>query len=173
MVIPSTTTLRTSNAGILASINGCIPSNVLPEGSCTRLTPLLASAPPNGIAVTMGSNGIDRTASRYGKHGNGLRSLVSNAVSRFARLILRVPSGATSIARWRTLDSAEGSQWVYDLTVRSHACYQANGILVSNSDAFRYLAVGHKTAQPKQAFSPPRYRSGGGGSGSGLDWMGL
>jgi phage terminase large subunit len=41
------------------------------------------------------------------------------------------------------------------------------------ADAFRYMSVGHKNAQPKQAFAPSRYRSGGGGNGSGLDWMGL
>ena len=30
---------------------------------------------------------------------------------------------------------------VYDLTVAKHQCYRANGILVSNCDAFRYLAM--------------------------------
>ena len=30
---------------------------------------------------------------------------------------------------------------MYDLTVRKNACYLANEILVSNCDAFRYLAV--------------------------------
>jgi hypothetical protein len=37
---------------------------------------------------------------------------------------------------------------VYDLTVKSHACYQANGLLVSNSDAARYLALGVREATP-------------------------
>lgn len=30
---------------------------------------------------------------------------------------------------------------VYDLTIEKHHCYLANGLLVSNSDSFRYLAV--------------------------------
>ena len=30
---------------------------------------------------------------------------------------------------------------VYDLTVEKHHCYLANGLLVSNSDAFRYLSI--------------------------------
>lgn len=34
---------------------------------------------------------------------------------------------------------------VYDFEVEDDHCYYANGILVSNSDAFRYLAIGIKT----------------------------
>ena len=30
---------------------------------------------------------------------------------------------------------------VYDLTVEHHHCYIANGLLVSNCDAFRYAAI--------------------------------
>lgn len=37
---------------------------------------------------------------------------------------------------------------VYDLTVEKHHCYLANGILVSNSDAFRIFAVGYRRAKP-------------------------
>jgi len=33
---------------------------------------------------------------------------------------------------------------VYDLTIEKHHCYLANGILVSNSDAFRGLAVAYE-----------------------------
>jgi len=33
---------------------------------------------------------------------------------------------------------------VFDLTVEKHHCYLANGLLVSNSDAFLNLAVGLK-----------------------------
>ena len=36
------------------------------------------------------------------------------------------------------------AQYVYDIEVEHDHCYYANGILVSNSDAFRYLAVGLK-----------------------------
>lgn len=30
---------------------------------------------------------------------------------------------------------------MYDLTVKKHGCYQANGLLVSNSDGWRTVAV--------------------------------
>jgi hypothetical protein len=65
----------------------------------------------------------------------------SSAGNFLLRLILRAPNGATSIVRWRTCDSGAAVRSVYDLTVENHACYQANGILVSNSDALRYLAL--------------------------------
>jgi hypothetical protein len=35
----------------------------------------------------------------------------------------------------------KGRQLVFDLTVKKNACYQANGLLVSNSDGFRTVAV--------------------------------
>lgn len=35
---------------------------------------------------------------------------------------------------------------MYDLSVLPHQCYLANGLLVSNSDAFQVLAVGLKQA---------------------------
>ena len=35
-----------------------------------------------------------------------------------------------------------GFEDVYDITVEKHHAYLANGILVSNCDALRYLAVG-------------------------------
>lgn len=51
-----------------------------------------------------------------------------------------------------------GGTLVFDLTVERNGSYQANGLLVSNSDAFRYLAMAwkelkgepdKKTAKPK------------------------
>jgi hypothetical protein len=44
---------------------------------------------------------------------------------------------------------------VYDLTVKDHACYQANGFLVSNSDAFRYLGLAWRQMQPEKPPKPP------------------
>ena len=40
--------------------------------------------------------------------------------------------------------SAGSLSKVYDITVDKHHCYYANGVLVSNSDALRYLAVNFK-----------------------------
>jgi hypothetical protein len=104
---------------------------------------------------------------RGGTLGRGIRASVRTAVSRFCRHILRGRSGAISIAKWKRFDVSAERPWVYDLTVEGHACYQANGILVSNSDAFRYLATRQKTPveKPKTVMAP-RYNSGGTG------WMG-
>jgi hypothetical protein len=45
-------------------------------------------------------------------------------------------------------------QEVYDLEIEDDHCYYANGFLVSNSDAFRYLAVGLKTMQARDGRKP-------------------
>lgn len=83
----------------------------------------------------------------------GLSAAVRTAVSRSCRLILRAPSGAISIARWKRCENGVAGQLVYDLTVAGHACYQANGLLVSNSDAFRYLAMAWRELVPEP---PPK-----------------
>ncbi len=46
---------------------------------------------------------------------------------------------------------------VYDLTVETHSCYRANGILVSNSDAFRTFATSVRTPilTPDDHYSSP------------------
>jgi hypothetical protein len=46
---------------------------------------------------------------------------------------------------------------VYDLTVVNHACYQANGILVSNSDAWRYLALANLRSDDEAMTRPIVY----------------
>jgi hypothetical protein len=51
---------------------------------------------------------------------------------------------------------------VYDLTVEKHHCYKANGLLVSNSDAFRYLAVAMQEEKPKSKQANQRGPQGNG-----------
>jgi intein/homing endonuclease len=41
------------------------------------------------------------------------------------------------------------ARYVYDIEVEHDHCYYANGILVSNSDAFRYLAIGLKAIEKR------------------------
>jgi hypothetical protein len=49
---------------------------------------------------------------------------------------------------------------VYDLTVEREHCYLANGLLVSNSDSFRYLSLSWKRAPTlKPRLSVPSIRS--------------
>jgi hypothetical protein len=46
------------------------------------------------------------------------------------------------------INQLEKLHWVYDLTIEEDHCYYANGYLVSNSDAMRYLCTGlHLTRQ--------------------------
>ena len=52
----------------------------------------------------------------------------------------------TAITTVKVKRCVEGMELMYDLTIENHACYQANGVLVSNSDSFRTFAVGF---QPK------------------------
>jgi hypothetical protein len=49
---------------------------------------------------------------------------------------------------------------VYDLTVEKHHCYLANGVLVSNSDSFRYLSMAWRKAAPRRIVEPPKWREG-------------
>ena len=44
----------------------------------------------------------------------------------------------------------QDAQKVYDFEVEDDHCYYANGILVSNSDAMRYLAISRKKARTKE-----------------------
>jgi hypothetical protein len=53
------------------------------------------------------------------------------------------------------LFQSKEQKWVYDLTIEDDNCYYANGYLVSNSDAMRYLAcsvpkVSHKESTPEE-----------------------
>jgi hypothetical protein len=67
-----------------------------------------------------------------------LRRFARFAESRFQHLTRPELSTATRIAKLQRYAAGEK---VYDLTVRHHHCYFANGLLVSNSDAFRYLSL--------------------------------
>jgi hypothetical protein len=115
--------------------------NDLERGRSTHQLNKPSPPPPSGMLQPRGWSGTVRTDGGLGSDGNGPKSRVRNALGHFARLILRAPSTATRIVRLRRLDVAEAGQLVYDLTVENQHCYRANGILVSNSDAFRYLAI--------------------------------
>ena len=92
--------------------------------------------PLTALRFTAGSLGSN------GKIVSGMRKVARNVVAAFARLIPRGQSTATRIVAKRLCAVGEAGPLVYDLTVARHHCYQANGLLVSNSDAFRYLAMG-------------------------------
>jgi hypothetical protein len=50
------------------------------------------------------------------------------------------------------------TQSVYDLTVESDGCYYAQGFLVSNSDAFRYLAITESSFRPDRGVDDNDYQ---------------
>ncbi len=96
------------------------------------------SLPSNGMQVKKAESGIPSMASSHGKTANGMPLIASSAGKNFPRHIQREPSSATPIAELRRY-APNSETLVYDLTVEKHHCYFANGVLVSNCDAFRYL----------------------------------
>ena len=47
---------------------------------------------------------------------------------------------------------------VYDLTINKNACYLANGLMVSNSDMFRYAAMAVDQMGNAAALKPIQYK---------------
>lgn len=83
---------------------------------------------------------------KLGLIANGMLSNASSVIGSFAVRILQGQSIASKVVEVQRLDSSRESPLVFDLTVKKHHCYLANGLLVSNSDAFLNLAVGLKKA---------------------------
>lgn len=87
-----------------------------------------------------------KTAKKLGKIANGIRLRALSVVANSAARILNGQSIATRVVEVQRRDSSRESPLVFDLTVEKHHCYLANGLLVSNSDAWLNLAVGLKKA---------------------------
>ena len=117
------------------------------------------SLPSNGMQVKKAESGIPSMAPSHGKTANGIQLIASSAGKNFPRHTQREPSSATPIAELRRY-APDGETLVYDLTVEKHHCYFANGVLVSNCDAFRYLAQAvermnnHDTPDYREAEAP-------------------
>lgn len=93
----------------------------------------------NGTQAMTEGSGTLNMQSRHGKEESGTNSTASNAA---LSSLLRTQQGqsiAMPIAKLRRFAGPEAKRLVYDLTVEKHHCYLANGLLVSNCDAFRYL----------------------------------
>ena len=103
---------------------------------------LLDQGPQSGINQKLDANGIPKTQKNYGNPSRCMNAHVKSAVNALCRLFLRVLSFATpTVKQLRYVEEGGGGTLVYDLTVENHACYQANGMLVSNSDCLRYIAI--------------------------------
>ena len=83
---------------------------------------------------------------KLGSIANGILAHVKSAGARLVLRILREQNSATRVVGVTRSDASRESRLVYDLSVLPHQCYLANGLLVSNSDAFQVLAVGLKQA---------------------------
>lgn len=95
----------------------------------------------HGTQALRGLNGIVNMGRRRGKRKNGNYVTAMNATENTAHLIRDDQNTVTRIVSKQRLDEDGEKTWVYDLTVEKDHCYLANGILVSNSDAARYMAV--------------------------------
>lgn len=169
-VIHSTMTLPTWNSLSDPSICASTPSNCVPGVSSKTHLSIADSVLPSGMDQRKDTHGMLNTAKQPGRANGGIRAFARNAVSRLCRRILRGQNSVTSIARWSPSAVAGESQWVYDLTCKNHGCYRANGVLVSNSDAARYLAVamrmGDETKITPGKYNPHR-------AGATFGWMSL
>ena len=66
-----------------------------------------------------------------------------NGVKKTTKHTIRTGQGS-AIRTVKRITEGTDLKAVYDLTVDHHHAYVANGVLVSNSDAFRYLAIGYR-----------------------------
>jgi phage terminase large subunit len=101
----------------------------------------LTIKPKHGTLVQRVWSGIGVMESQLGQIVKCTLKAVQNAASLMKLLGLTSQSSAIRIAKLRRITGAEAIRPVYDLTVDHHHCYVANGMLVSNCDAFRYTAI--------------------------------
>lgn len=149
-VCTSITRITTLGITTLATLRFCLqantPSCMVRPTSGLEVLPIEGSSwrhrrgQRSGIDQKPVGSGTLGTLKRLGRIGSFLKNSVRCAAPRIKPPTQRARNIATKIVRLRHLDVDE---LVYDLTVEKHHCYYANGALVSNSDAFRYLAVGY------------------------------
>lgn len=153
-----TTRWRTWSACPASGINPSTHGSVSLLENSSPPPKLPSSALLSGTDLQKELSGTGPTARAHGRTANGLRRFALYVVSRFSRLILRLPNSATSVVEIAQSGYGADFQLVYDLTVKNHGCYQANGLLVSNSDAFCCLAVAakHPPRQETAKRPPPR-----------------
>jgi hypothetical protein len=124
------------------SIREIMPEQEFTVDSCCHRTINVEQGQPNGMGLRRDLNGINNMESRFGRTESGMSVFAKSVLNLLCRLILRESNTAIQIVSQKRCDDVK--ELVYDLTIEKHACYQANGVLVSNSDAFRTFAVGYK-----------------------------
>ena len=156
-VIPSTTPWVILNASTCQSIDASTHWHYEPLAFSPTHPSSVDRKHQSGIPVRTVLNGTGSTPGINGKPESGLTLLANSAVRFLLRLFPSGRSGAISTVRWKTCTSGVASlKSVHDLTVENHACYQANGFLVSNSDSFRYMSLAWREIAPDKPKPPPR-----------------
>lgn len=159
MAIPSTMTFQISNALMHSHIYQSTPRTA--NGTSLARMLMYYSEKPyqrqrNGIEAKREENGIENTEGTFGKIGNGKKSIVRSAKDRISLLIRQGQGTATRIVGLRHVVEEKEGRLVYDLTVERHHCYLANGVLVSNSDAFQYLGMAMRPKKEVKKKSTPK-----------------
>jgi hypothetical protein len=104
-------------------------------------------SPKNGTPAQKGWLGTAKMESGLGKVANLSQRFAQFAGLTTIRFTQQNQSSAVEIVKLRRIAR---SVPVYDLTVDLHHCYYANGVLVSNSDAFGMIAIYKATTMSSQ-----------------------
>jgi hypothetical protein len=158
-VITSTTSITIPITMTLATWDVFQPKNTL---KCTLTTQMRGLGPQkdvstpstfdllqrNGTPLLKGLNGIGNTLSALLRKTTHLKTLLSSASSALKSLkpTLSQPQGQSSATQTAKPGLFVGVEPVYNLSVHGVSEYYANGILVSNCDAARYLVMSRPDA---------------------------
>jgi len=135
-------TMRLRTLGVYLNMNICLTMLKLTNGiRAERMSRFflqrLCQQQEHGTLVKQDSSGTVNMAKEHGLIGKHLRRIVSSVGRNMKHTTHSNQSIAQIVVGTR---EEEKSLPVYDLTVEDDHCYYANGILVSNSDA--WMAVG-------------------------------
>lgn len=122
-------------------INGSTASNVMPQANSRSLAKQQDLQQLSGTQATMGERGTLSTVRKPGLTGSIFRRFATIVAVNISRHILRGPLTVRRNANPLRVHVRKAEESVFDLTVENHASYQANGLYVSNSDAFGEFAV--------------------------------
>ncbi len=124
----------------------------------------LANWLKHGTQVLKGWSGIGRMRLNLGLAVKFIKNTAKFAEKNIQQHTQQDQNIATTIAGLNRKQNE--NRLVYDLTVEHHHCYFANGMLVSNSDAFRMMAVSWKENKAKEAPIPDKFTIKGEKSGT-------
>lgn len=141
-----TTVSRTFKQSRQPIISQCMPEKAsgLEVNATRKNCGSLANWRALGIQARKAASGILKMVRPFGQPVNGMTQRAKSAAENIrphSQTGQNIAAGIAGLKRFAA------DVPVYDLTVTHHHCYYANGMLVSNSDSFRYLATGYKGAK--------------------------